>query len=389
MKNKTAVLGGGASGQMFAADLAFAGWEVHLYELPEFSNGIRDVINTRQIEIVGDQSNSKGFKRGGTAEISVVTTDIPEALDGVDLINVCVPANGHKAFFEQIIPHLRDGHIISIFPDNFGSLVLRKMLRDRGVDVDIIVGGWVTMPGAYRLVKAGQVWCINRLTELRGDTLPSGHWDDFLKIMKDFPALEPADIVHGDTVIDIGLSNANPVLHCVGTVLSIGAMEHAPPQTFDLYREGISPSIVKVMVDFHHEQYLIAQALGVDMVLRGVGRWTDRDQAYDSFMSRLNLKPGPAVDQAAERPPMGPFSVETRYFSEDIPIGTCARYSLAKYLNVDVPVIESIIRLASAVCGKDFTRECRSIEEMGLSGLSRDKILRYLREGNTGGEVDR
>jgi len=45
MKNKAAVLGGSTCGQMFAADLSLAGWEVRVYELPEFRKGIEDIVD--------------------------------------------------------------------------------------------------------------------------------------------------------------------------------------------------------------------------------------------------------------------------------------------------------------------------------------------------------
>ena len=384
MKRKVAVLGGGASGQMFAADLSLAGWEVHLYELPEFEKGIGDVIATRKIEIVGNQFNSKGFKRDGIADIDTVTTNMAEALSGVELINVCVPSIGHKAFFEKMIPHLKDGQTISIFPDNFGSLVFRKMLRERNVDVAIIVGGWDTMPGAFRLIEPGKVDCLSRAVELRGDTLPSKDWDDFLKVMGNFPLFDPVEIVHGDTVIDVGLSNYNPVVHCVGTLLSIGAMENAPPQSFDLYRDGLSPSIAKVIVAFYHEECLIADTLGVSFAHHDDAGFMARipNMVLRTYFGEGSKEIGIRFDEKIPvENPTGPFSIESRYLTEDIPIGTCARYSFAGHFNVEVPVIESIIRLGSIACGRDVVKESRSMEEMGLSGMSRDEILRYLREG--------
>ena len=402
MKSKAAVLGGGNCGQMFAADLSLAGWEAHLYELPEFTRELEDVIASRKIEIVGNQLNSKGltpsdipsteavttevlgqvlqkaFRRGGIANVDVVTTNIEEALEGVDLINVCVPAVGHKAFFENMLPYLRDGHIVSIFPDNFGSLMLRRMLRERNVDAKIIVGGWDTMPGVFRLVKPGKVNCNTRAVDLRGDTLPSSDWEDFLKVMKDFPLLDPAEITHGDTVIDIGLSNPNPVVHCVGTLLSIGAMENAPPESFDLYRDGLSPSIANAMVAFYHEECRIAKALGVSLAPHADEDFRSRTnimvEHYVGKQFRIGFDENWPVDI-----PTGPFDIQSRYLTEDVPVGTCGRYSLARYFGVDVPIMESIIELTSVVCGRDFMKECRSMEEMGLSGMSRDDILGYLR----------
>jgi opine dehydrogenase len=81
-------------------------------------------------------------------------------------------------------------------------------------------------------------------------------------------------------------------------------------------------------------------------------------------------------------PIVGPDSVKHRYFTEDIPIGTVGRYNLAKKFGVDVPVIESLIRIGSVVCKEDFLKEGISLKELGLEGMGKEQIIKYLREGN-------
>jgi len=148
-----AVLGGGACAQAFAAEFTLAGYEVRLYELPELAREtLGEVLRTREIELGGAQINFKWFKRTGIAKVQVVTTDIVEALRGAGLVIVAIPAKGHRPFFEKIIPCLEDGQVISIFPDNFGSLMLRNMMRHQGCDVDVIIGGWTSMPYGVRVV---------------------------------------------------------------------------------------------------------------------------------------------------------------------------------------------------------------------------------------------
>jgi opine dehydrogenase len=76
-----AILGGGAIGQTLAADFALEGFAVRLCDLPEFaSQSLGDVIETRKIELGGEQSNLKHFSRKGVAEITMVTTDMSQAL---------------------------------------------------------------------------------------------------------------------------------------------------------------------------------------------------------------------------------------------------------------------------------------------------------------------
>jgi opine dehydrogenase len=78
---------------------------------------------------------------------------------------------------------------------------------------------------------------------------------------------------------------------------------------------------------------------------------------------------------------VGPNSIEHRYFTEDIPIGAVARYSIARALKVEVPVIKSMIDLGSIICERDFLGQGRTLEKMGLKGMTKGQILRYLKEG--------
>ncbi len=80
--------------------------------------------------------------------------------------------------------YLDDGQMISIFPDNFGSLMLRNMMREKGCKTKVIIGGWTSMPYGARIIEPGKVDCIIRIRELLCDTLPSRDGDIFFETLK-------------------------------------------------------------------------------------------------------------------------------------------------------------------------------------------------------------
>jgi opine dehydrogenase len=81
-------------------------------------------------------------------------------------------------------------------------------------------------------------------------------------------------------------------------------------------------------------------------------------------------------------PPIeGPNSVEHRYFTEDIPVGTVIRYYLAQKFGVEVPIIESMIRIGSVACNHDFIKEGISLKKLGIEDLDEEQIIKYLKEG--------
>ena len=379
-----AILGGGTCAQAFAAEFALAGYKVRLYELPELAQQtIGEVLSTGEIELAGTQANFKWFRRAGVARIDVVTTDISEALHGAGLVIVAIPAKGHQPFFEKMLPCLENGQVISIFPDNFGSLMLSKMMRDEGCNADVVIGGWSSMPYGVRAVAPGKLDCLMRTHELIGDALPSKDRDKFFDSLKGIPAFDGVvELKRGDTVIAVDLANPNPVVHVPGSILNVGAMEVSemegtlgiPKGKYSMYKYGMSPSVARLQFGFHQEEKRIAKAMGITMP----------EFREDQFFWKCSIMGlefwGPFVDVIM--PPIaGPTSTEHRYFTEDIPIGTVMRYNLAKKFGVEIPIIESLIHIGSAICKRDFFKEGRSLKELGIEDLSREQIITYLREG--------
>ncbi len=378
-----AVLGAGNVGQTMAADLSLKGYRVRLYELPEFAErSLGDVIETRKIELAGEQLNFKWFKNEGVAEIDVVTTDMVEAIEGAELILMSVPASGHKAFFEKMTPHLEDGQVVSLFPDNYGSLLLRQMLKDKD-EVKVLVGGWTSAPYGTRMLAPGKIDCMVRAYRLRGDTLPSKDWPEFFRIHKDLPFLIPTKLEQADTAIAVGLENPNPIVHVPGSILNVGAMEVSQTEDvlgvgkgeWSLYKHGMSPAVVRVIEAYYNELCRIANSIGIKLL-----NYT-KEQFYHKHTIMHESFLAPFYEASPIMGIKGPLSVEDRYFTEDIPVGTVMAWRLAKKFGVKTPLIESLIKLGSVICGRDFFKEGRTLEELGIAELGAKDLIRYLKGG--------
>ena len=380
-----AVLGGGACAQAFAAELSLAGYSVRLYELPELAPiSLGQVMESRKIELGGKQLNFKWFRREGVAKIDIVTTEMSKALYGAGLIIVAIPAKGHKAFFERMIPYLEDGQVVSIFPDNFGTLLLRNMMREQRCDADIVVGGWSSMPYGVRIIEPGKLDCILRTRELLGDALPSKDGDAFFGILEGLPVFDGTmELRRGDTILGVDLSNPNPVVHVPGSILNVGAMEVSemdgtlgiPKGKYSMYKHGMSPAVSRVQLAFYREEQQIAEAMGIEMI-------EYREDQFFWKASVMGVEYWVPYADAVLPPISGPDSVEHRYFTEDIPVGTVVRYLLANRFDVEVPIIESLIRLGSAASNQDFLQNGLSLGDLGLEELTKEQILAYVREGS-------
>lgn len=384
LEKPVAILGGGACAQTFAAEFSLAGYKVHLYELAEFaSKTLGAVLKTNEIELRGKQLNFKWFKREGIATVDLVTTEISEALKGAGLIILAIPAKGHRTFFEKMIPYLEDEQVISIFPDNFGSLMLKNMMREKGCNADVLIGGWNSMPYGVRVMEPGKVNCILRIRELLGDALPSKDGEEFFDVLKETPPFDgTVELKRGDTILGIDLSNPNPLVHVTGSILNVGAMEVSemegtlgiPKGEYSMYKYGMSPAVSRTQLTFYQEERKIADALGIEIVKY-------REDQFFWKGSVMGVEYWAPFADVIIPPISGPDSVEHRYFTEDIPVGTVMRYNLAKKLGVEVPTIESLIRLGSVTCQRDFLKEGITLKELGIADMDKDQLERYIKKG--------
>ena len=189
-----AVLGGGAVGKTCAADMKLAGREVRLFDMMPFAEKTLANLDKTGIDLDGIQRNLYGFKRSGNAKFDVITTDMAAAVKGAGHIVVAAPAFAHEHFFRQLIPLLEDGQVISIFTDNYASLLLRKMMREAGCTKKVIVGAWSSAPYGTRIESVGgmmlpHVGVKYRAITLRGATLPMTDIDDFFEASQGLAAV--------------------------------------------------------------------------------------------------------------------------------------------------------------------------------------------------------
>ena len=395
-KYPVAVLGGGSVGRTCAADCKLAGNTVRLFDIQPFAEKSLKYLEKTGVTLVGTPKNKYGFSRLGNAKFDMVTDDMAKAVDGVKLILVCIPSVAHEAFFEQLAPLLKDGQIVHIIPDNYGSLRLRKKLRETGSRAKVIIGGWSSAPYGTRIVTEGGVptpeqYLGYRAITLRGAALPDADSDDLLestRYLGCFDSITQGDgPVKGKTVLDIGFSNVNPVIHVPGTVLGASVMEnfgriyggHDRFQ-YSIYSHAFCPSLSEVQVAFYEEETALAEAIGVDLA-----RYPRED-----FFSRASIL-GPeymgegCIIPFEEQWPTGfttgPFTIQNRYITEDVPVGCHVYHELGKKFGIATPVIDSMITIASVMTGQDFYKTGVKLEDLGIGHLDKDQLLKYLNEG--------
>lgn len=392
-----AVLGAGAVGKTVAADCKLAGREVRLYSRSKKSI---QYIEKTGILLDGIQRNLYGFSRSGKAYLDVVSNNMEEVVKGAKIIVISIPALSHEYYLKQLVPLLEDGMVIHTFTDNYASILLRKFMRECNIEKDIIIGGWSSAPYGTRIEKVCGFWTNHvgvkyRAISLRGASLPMCDIDDFMESTKYLPCMDSVTqgdgVVRGDTMLDIGFSNVNPVIHVPASLLGVSSMENwslvygNAPDSYSMYSHGLCPSICKVQYQFYKEECKIAEAIGID--------YPKYD--YDMFFSRRSILTQEymglddngkdnvvfPLDKPCDEGNTGPNNINHRYITEDIPVGCKIYHELGKRYNVPTPIIDSMITLGGAMHEKSFFDSIYDLDYLGIGNLSHEELMNYLYDG--------
>lgn len=360
---KVAILGAGNGGHAASADLALRGYDVNLFELPRFKDNIESILERGGIEITGDAGE-------GFAKLNTVTTDVEEAVKGVDIVLIMVPAFGHKPFAEACIPHLEDGQAVILLGKGGGSLVFAKAMKDMGVNKDILLGEGNTLPYTARIQGPAKVKVSIAVHELFAAALPGKDNNELAEIIEE---LYPSTTIL-DNVLETTLHDINAVLHPPPMILNAGRIED-PNSKFLIYKEGVTPAIAKVYNELDAERLATMEALGLkkipfaDLYMR-VGFGPKKDKLLDS----INDCYGSGEIKAAS-------NLQYRYITEDVPFGLVTLASLGDLAGVPCPTMKSLTKLASVMNEVDYWKEGRTVRELGIADLGIDELIRFVSEG--------
>jgi opine dehydrogenase len=376
-----AVLGGGNGAHALAADLALQGYEVYMYELPEFAEKFQATLKSQSISIApvfGPELPEKYKVPQGVARLKKATTNIKEALEKAQVIIVCCPAYGHKAFAETLAPHIRDGQIILLTPGSLGSIEFRNIFKKKGITTNVKIAETAILPYGTRMTGPCEVRAIIPI-EVRFAAYPSRDTKQLFEFLKPLiRGLAPAENVLATTLI-----NGNCVQHPPVLLLNVGNVEKM--KEVYLYRDWTSESVALLMDELDEEKKKLCDFLNMDYVMRYylvfgngleiihkdglsfVGKPGDRYRYGDGLGAKY-------LSELAFSLIEGPHSVKDRMFTEDVPFGMLPAVSLGRFFKIDMPVCESIITLTSKICRQAFRSLGRTLAGLGINFNSSEEL---------------
>ena len=250
-----AVCGCGSAGTAIAAEVALVGCEVNLFELKQFEQNIAPIREKKGIQLTGITSSGKT----GFAKVNRITTDPQEALEGVELIMITVPAQAHSFFFEAIAPYLVEGQTILINTGYWASLRMKDLLNRKGVLDKVVLAEEHIMPYLSRVIAPAHAHIYNYKRHLKVSAWPATKNEAVLKLVKKiYPQFSLSK-----NVIENNFYPGNPSVHAQIT-LPQAAFFFERAREFRFYAE-VSQCASKLTDAFDQERMKVAAALECDV----------------------------------------------------------------------------------------------------------------------------
>jgi opine dehydrogenase len=339
-----AIIGAGNAGRAMAAYLSVRGYDVNLYN--RWPNEIED-ISSGAMNVTGVLNE--------TVKVKLVTSSMAEALAGVRLAIMVVPAFAHADLVELMAPCLEAGVNILVHPGLVGgALSIRTRLSRLRSDLEPVIGEAVTSLFAARL-RHGGVHMRQVLKSVRVGVLPRRETKAF---MNELAAPFEGRFVPATGVLETSLNNVNPVYHCPVMLGNIGRVEVCEEHAF---ANVVTPGIVRLIEAVDRERVALADALGV---------------RSSSFLDWLRERSGrigehldtliPAVFLPGGASPL-PNSLEHRFITEDVPFGLVPWVRLGEWLGCEVTTLRSVTQFLDSCTGSDFWRSGLQLADLGIS----------------------
>lgn len=282
---------------------------------------------------------------------------------GAEVVLITVPANGHQAVMDSLLPHLKDGQIVIVSSmSSLSSLYLFEQAKARGLNISVASFGTTALTARRKSPTLVNV--MSRRGSVSVSALPQSSLQS---------ALEVCDSLFGgvflaeDNPLISTLANTNAITHTPLAILNWTRIERE--ENWPQYH-CMTPSVSEIMEKLDAERLAIAGAFGLKV--RSV------EQHFRQSFKIDQEKMSEIAEEMHKRRggPPGPTDTSTRYLTEDVPFGLVFVLALAKIAGVPAPVTLANVTMASLVAGRDFAADNGFVEALGLQAETVESLLK-------------
>jgi opine dehydrogenase len=348
-----AVLAAGNGGQALAASLALQGCETRLWNRsPDRLEAIRD--------------NKTIVLRGAiecASRLSLVTTNLEDAVRGAHLIFVASTADAHAGIAHALAPFLCDGQIVLLNPGRTGgALEMTAIVSRRRPDVRIFIAEAQSLVYACRIEQPGVVRVIGAKDYVPVAAVPASDTRRVIERVRPlFPMFAPAE-----HALHTSFENIGSIFHPAVLLFNAAAIERG---TKFYFYQDMTPAVAEFLMALDAERLRIGAAYGLSLL--SIEDWIRKAYPATRGDNICELmRNNPAYNEIR-----APETLDSRLLREDIPTGLVPFVAFARAAGVKAPLMEALVHIGSALLKRDFEAEGRSLRSMGLEGMSPAEIL--------------
>jgi len=344
-KEKYSVIGAGCGGLVIAEHLTSKGYDVSLYN--RSSNRIKLFRQKGYNIVYGDKTIN--------IKPSYFGTDISRAISNRDIIIVVITANGHKEIAGKMAPYLKNGQIILLVPGRTcGALEFEYTLKQLGCDADVIIAEANTLFFVARIETPGTVTVKGVKKTITVSALHSADTEYIIeKIHDDFPQL-----IKATSFIETSFGNIGAIFH--PAIFLLNKERILAGESFHFYTEGITKKVAYFIEEVDHEVQNIATAMKAKVI--SVKDWLCLRYGLKNTDIYTMIRSNPIYKDIK-----APVVINHRYLWEDIPTGLVPLSSFGKIMGVSTKTIDYLIDEGCELLKRDFRKEGRTLEKLGLS----------------------
>ncbi len=367
-KKRYTVCGAGNGGHAMAAELALKGYDVTLFDFPEFEEAIIPIRGKKGITVLSEIDNFTRGKGEHFAEISTAITDADQALANADIVMIVAPAYAHDRFIKEFCGRLKNGQTVVLNPGGVGGAIQFKTALQKAGKPDVRVSETATMLYSCRRKGPAQVHVTGKKIQLLLGTFPNIDSPKVLETLKDaYPEFIPAQ-----NALETGFSRPSIAMHPVPVIMNTTKIEQMGAYAYRAY--DITPTVARVIEAIDQERMEILKSLDIKPIpLKDLLTLHYGTKGKDFFETVTHV---PAY-QNHHAPP----AINYRYITEDVPFMDVPAVQLGNALGTPVPLLTAVVNFANAMLGTDFWQSGRTLEKLGLAGLNKDQIINFLETG--------
>lgn len=290
---------------------------------------------------------------------------------GADILVATMPAYAQEKLARRLSEYIKPGQAVFLMPGTTGgALAFAKVLHDLGKLHGVTVCETATLPYGTRKTGPTSVNVGASITCLYFAALPAGHTAEYFEVFQQlYPAARMAD-----SVLETSLNNGNIISHPAVMICNASNVEKKPDNYH--YRDGVTPSVCRLLDQVDMERKKICDAFGY--------KWYNKAESL--YMTGYATKLADSTYEAYQCCPShlataGPTSLDYRFLTEDGPYSMVPLASIADGLGVDTPLMDAVAHMGGALLGRDFWKEGRTAEKMGLAGKTVEEIKEFLQYG--------